>query len=259
MGKVFLITSGKGGVGKSTLASSLAIALSESGHSVLLVDTDIGLRCDDLMLDMQNSIIYDFGDLMENPETENALQQHPVYRGLYLLSAPQMMTAGEVEKKRFRRMIGALKGRFDFVLLDSPAGVGRSLKNTLGCADETIVVCTMDDVSLRDAEKIGQLLSEANEAHPSVVFNKVDKSLIKSGAVPVPEAAALSLDMPLLGVIPFSRSVSRALITHTSAYECDDKWVYREIENIAARMMGQSVPHHKYKASLLTRLRKDRR
>ena len=242
MGKVYLITSGKGGVGKSTLSSSLAVVFARNGKRVLLLDADIGLRCDDLMLDMQNTVLYDYGDILEGTLPENALRQHPACPGLYLLAAPQLMSASEVDKKKFRKMISSLRDRFDLILIDCPAGIGRNMKTTLGCADETILVCTMDDVCVRDAEQVASLLSGSNEAHPSVVFNKADPFLIRRGRVSSPEQLALHLDMPLLGVIPFSQSVARALYSRTVAYECDDRRVYRAIEDIALRMLGQELP-----------------
>lgn len=255
MGKVYLITSGKGGVGKSTIATSLAVALARNEKSVLIVDADIGLRCTDLMLNMQGQVVYDYGDVFSGCRSDMAVVKHPEYQGVHLMSCPQMMSAAEVKKKDFRQMISDLRDHYDFVLIDSPAGIGRNLKITLGCADETVVVCTGDDVCLRDAQRVGSLMQELCEAHPSVIFNKLDTFMIKRGLAMDPEGMAARLDMPLIGAVPFSMAVPRALLTHNTAYECDDQKVYRAIENIAFRMMGCNIPFHGYRAWYIYRRR----
>lgn len=152
MGKSILITSGKGGVGKSTVSSALAVLLARRGKRVVLVDADVGLRCADLMLDMQDRVVYDMGDLLSGTVSlQDALVPCKELPGLKLLAAPQMISAGDIAKKDMRKLIGCLRDRYDFVLMDCPAGIGRSMKNVLGCADETIIVSTMDDVCIRDA------------------------------------------------------------------------------------------------------------
>ena len=257
MGKAILITSGKGGVGKSTLAAAIAVDLARRGRRTVLVDADIGLRCADLMLNMQDRVVYDLGDILDGSvHTERALSLCPDVPGLKLLAAPQMMTAGEISGKDMRKLVARLKEKNDYVVIDCPAGIGRSTKNVLGCADETVIVCTMDDVSLRDAERLSGLLTKDREAHPFVVFNKTELSLITSGAVPMPKDLALALDMPLLGVIPFSMEVARSVYEHRTALTCTKAHVNRAIENICRRLTGESVPLPEYRLSLRARLRR---
>ncbi len=255
MGKITLITSGKGGVGKSTLSASLAVCLAEQGQKTVLVDCDVGLRCADLMLDMQDRVMLDMQDVLSGEATlENTLLRHHELQDLYLLPAPQMISAGDIAKKDMRKLFQALRRDFDQILIDCPAGIGRSMKNTLGHADETIVVCTPDDVSLRDAEQVQRLLSEQNEAHPFVVFNKVDIGLVKRGIVPPMEALAQQLDMPLLGIIPLSAEVIRCVYLHIPAVRCEDRDVTEELRNIADRLEGKEIPFRQYKKSLFYRL-----
>ena len=124
MGRVFAVMSGKGGVGKSTLSTALAEFYARQGKRVVLLDGDVGLRCADLMLNMQDRVIYDLGDLAEkNCEMDQALVAHPTLPNLRLLSAPQMMSASEVKKKAMGRIITRLSDETDVLLLDAPAGI----------------------------------------------------------------------------------------------------------------------------------------
>ena len=243
MGRMFAIMSGKGGVGKSTLAASLAEYYARSGKKVALLDGDTGLRCADLMLNLQNQVVYDLGDLAEGRCTlEQALVQPEDLPGLSLLAAPQMMKPSDLKGKEVGRIVELLSEQMDIVILDAPAGIGRGLKNLLGAAAEPVLVATPDDVSVRDAERLGSLLSQREEPHPGVVFNRVDFSLVRRGEMQPPDQLAQALDMPLMGVIPESKWVYRALLRHQTALSCGDGRVEKAIGRIAARLLGADVP-----------------
>ncbi|MBO2517667.1 MAG: septum site-determining protein MinD, partial [Clostridiales bacterium] len=158
MGKAILITSGKGGVGKSTICAAIALDLAGRGKRVVLADADVGLRCADLMLHMQDRVVYDMGDYLEgNAGLEQVLVTHPYYPTLLLMAAPQLMSASDIKKKEMRALMSRLKEQNDFVLIDGPAGIGRSTRNAFFCADEVILVCTPDDISVRDGERVVQV------------------------------------------------------------------------------------------------------
>ena len=254
MGRIFAIMSGKGGVGKSTLSAALAEYYARRGKSVVLLDGDIGLRCADLMLNMQDRVIYDLGDLAEkNCERSQALVQHPQWPNLRLLAAPQMIHASDLKKKEVGRIITQLSEETDVLLLDAPAGVGRGLKNLLGAAAEPVIVATPDDVCLRDAERLSAMLFEKEEPRPVIVFNRVQKKLVRRGEMPAPAQMAQALDLPLMGVIPESPNIYRALLRHQSALACGDKKVVRAIEGLAARLLGEDAPLEAYASSPVLR------
>ncbi len=251
MGKAILFTSGKGGVGKSTLASAVAVNLARRGRRTVLVDADIGLRCADLMLGVENKVIYDMGDLLSGTvPLGTALVSCGALPMLKLLAAPQMMSAGDIGKKEMRRLIGVLRERFDFVLMDCPAGIGRGMKNVLGCADETVIVCTMDDICLRDAERVLSLFDVENEAHPWLLFNKAELKLIRDARVGMPQDLAVALDMPLLGVVPYSAEVAHAVIDRKNPADCNKDGAADAIARVCSRLCGEAVPLPVFKLSL---------
>ncbi|MBR3741674.1 MAG: P-loop NTPase [Clostridia bacterium] len=250
MGRIFAIMSGKGGVGKSTLATALAECYARREMNTVLLDGDVGLRCADLMLGMQDRVIYDLGDLAEkNCHTEQALVRHPTLPSLSLVAAPQMLNASDLKRKDIGRIITKLSDSTDVLIIDSPAGIGRGLKNLLGAAAEPVIVATPDDVCLRDAEKLSMLLTEREEPRPVVVFNRVKKKLVRLGEMRSPAQLAATLDMPLIGAVPDSPKIYRALLHHRGALNCGDHRVVKAIENIAGRLMGNDLPQERYKRS----------
>ncbi len=254
MGRVFAIMSGKGGVGKSTLAAALAEFYARKGEKTVLVDGDIGLRCADLLLGMQDRVTYDLGDAAEkNCELSQALTSHPQLPQLKLLAAPQLMSASDVKKKVMGRIITRLSEQSDILILDAPAGLGRGLKNLLGAAAEPVLVATLDMISLRDAERLSGILIQREEPRPVVVFNRADKALIRKGVMQEPEKAAMALELPLMGVIPESKKVYRALLEGKSPLSCADPKVIKAVEVIAARLLGADAPLPLYIKSPVTR------
>ena len=250
MGRIFAIMSGKGGVGKSTLAAALAECYARRGLRTVLMDGDVGLRCADLMLGMQDRVIYDLGDLAEkNCQPEQALVRHPKLPSLSLVAAPQMISASDLKRKELGRIITQLSSGADMLILDAPAGIGRGLKNLLGAAAEPVIVITPDDVCLRDAERLSLLLTQREEPRPVVVFNRVNRKLVRLGEMRAPAQLAATLDMPLMGAVPDSPKVYRALLHRRGALHCGDPKVVKAIENTAARLMGNDVPQERYKAS----------
>lgn len=250
MGRIFAIMSGKGGVGKSTLAAALAECYAKQDMRTVLLDGDVGLRCADLMLGMQDRVIYDLGDLAEkNCQPEQALVRHPKLSSLSLVAAPQMISASDMKRKEIGRIITQLSDSTDVLIIDAPAGIGRSLKNLLGAAAEPVIVATPDDVCLRDAERLNLLLTQREEPRPVVVFNRVNKKLVRLGEMRTPAQMAATLDIPLMGAVPESPKVYRALLHHRGALHCGDYNVIEAIEHIAARLMGEDVPQERYKPS----------
>ena len=254
MGRIFAIMSGKGGVGKSTLSASLAEYYARSGMQTALLDGDTGLRCADLMLNLQDQVIYDVGDLAEKTCDLVQVLVHPnELPNLSLLAAPQMMKPSDLKAKFMGRLITELAEQMDIVILDAPAGIGKGLKNLLGAAAEPVIVATPDDVCVRDAEKLGSLLTQREEPRPSVVFNRVQRNLVRRGLMTAPDTLAASLDMPLMGVIPESPKVYQALLNHQTALHCGDRQVEKAIEILAGRLLGADAPLPNYSISPILR------
>ncbi len=254
MGRIFAIMSGKGGVGKSTISTSLSEYYARAGKKVALLDGDTGLRCADLMLNLQDRVIYDVGDLAEGScELSQAMITPAELPGLSLLSAPQMMKPSDLKGKFMGRLITQLAETMDIVILDAPAGIGRGLKNLLGAAAEPVIVATPDDVCVRDAEKLSSLLSEREEPRPAIVFNRVQRRLVRKGLMTAPDALAEALDLPLMGVIPESPKIYQALLRHETALHCGDRRVESAIEILAGRLLGADAPLPEYSVSPMLR------
>ena len=164
-------------------------------------------------------------------------------------SASQILRAAEIRPKDVQKVTQALLRICDIVILDCPAGLGRNLKINLGSVDEYLLVATPDDVAIRDAERMGQLLREYTVDHPRIIFNRIDKSMIKRGEMIAPQLAAQVLDMPLGGVVPDSAMVYRALLSHKSAYQCGDKKVKEAFDRMARRLLGTEEPVPDYRPS----------
>ncbi len=255
MGRIFAIMSGKGGVGKSTLATALAECYAKQNMRTVLLDGDVGLRCADLMLGMQDRIIYDLGDLADKScPLEQAMIRHPKLASLFLVAAPQMISASDLKRKEMGRIITKLSDNADVLIIDAPAGIGRGLKNLLGAAAEPVIVATPDDVCLRDAERLNLLLTQQEEPRAVVAVNRVNKKLVRLGEMRAPAQFAAILDMPLIGAVPDSPKVYRALLHHRGALHSGDSNVVKAIENMAARLMGNDVRQERYKASPFLRI-----
>ena len=239
MGRTYLFLSGKGGTGKTTLSTSLGIALARKGKRTVLVDADIGLRCADLLLGMENDILYDLSDVAELRCTlPQALVHCREAQGFSVLSAPQMMKPSELDKLRLAAIVEELKLDYDYVLIDCPAGLGRGLRNFWSTAEEAIVVTTPDDASVRAAERLSQLLFEKKNIHPRMILNRADRLLVRVGEEQRPSVISGRTDMQLLGVVPDSPDVYRALLKHKTALLSDSISVRHAIARIADRIEG---------------------
>ncbi len=242
MGNCFLFLSGKGGVGKSTLAAALAVAAAKTGLRTALVDGDIGLRSLDLMLGLQNKALYDLADVAgRNAALKDALVRHPEYPALFLLVGAQQVQPKEIEKQDLRKIVGTLKKRFDLVLLDGPAGLGRGAKSFLDAADEVVVVATPDPVCMRAAEKTAAWLYSAKK-RPWLALSRVNRASVLRGDTPQPAALAQTLDLPLLGVLEETPSLASLAAQGRTAAQAGDAGIDQALTDMLARMAGESRP-----------------
>lgn len=251
MTRSIVITSGKGGVGKSTAAASIAAGLAGAGHKTVIMDMDIGLRSLDVILGVENSLIYDVVDLAEGICTiDQALFRVKSHENLFLLPASQTTDTSSVSPYDIEAMVHELKKSFEYVLIDCPAGIGRGFRNACHAADEAIIVLTPDAVSLRGAERVAHLLSLDGISDVSVIINRIGR---KNG-VSVDEIIDC-MDRPVLGFIPEDARVSRALSKGLPVLETESD-AGDALERITRRLLGEFIRYKIPHESLFHKFRK---
>lgn len=203
MARKIVITSGKGGVGKTTIAVKLAKALAQKGQRVILFDGDFGLNNADLILGLENFVTYDIIDVIEGRcRAKQALIRHPKYPNLFLLTSGRVSPERYISPQAIRVVLDALSPQFDFIFIDCPTGVEEGFHRAVATADEAIVVTTLQTASLRDADKVIGVLNGYRLSESYLVINKVRGERIASGECLTPIEVAELLRLPLLGVLP---------------------------------------------------------
>lgn len=247
MANCWIIASGKGGVGKTMLTAALGHALTELGKSVCIVDADIGLRDQDLVLNLQDRVVYDLLDVCESHcDIELALIPSPTVKNLSLLPAAQFARVGDLESKHFKKAMKQLRTRFEWILIDCPAGVEKGLRNVLRAElDGGLLVVTPDDVCIRNAERTAALLRDKQQPSPGVVVNRLHADLVASGEMYSAKTVAETLDLHLLGEIPDDPAVYRALLQKRSLLDQPSE-AAEAVRRIARRMTGEEVPYRAY-------------
>lgn len=239
MGTAILVTSGKGGTGKTSLTAGVSSCLAALGRRVLCVDLDVGLRGLDLVLGMSDRAVMDFSDVMEGRCTlSEAAAGQPDIPGLFLLTAPVRLEGGDLE--RFRSVMEEAKEQFDFILLDSPAGLGEGFRLGQAGADQTVVVSTADPAALRDAQRtVGEL--NCADAPVHLVMNRVEPRLIRRQRTTI-DAAMDTVGLPLLGVVPEDAQVSLCAGLGRPLVLWSHRGAARACLNIARRLLGRRAP-----------------
>jgi len=234
-----MITSGKGGTGKTTLTAGVASCLAALGRRTLCVDLDIGLRNLDLALGLTDRALMDFSDVMEGRSSLHAaVVGHPDIRELFLLTAPLALSSPDQEA--FRGMMEEAKEQFEFVLMDSPAGLGDGFQLAMSCADRAVVVSATDPATLRDAQRaVSELLPHVKEIH--LVMNRVEPKLIRHLRTSI-DSAMDTAGLPLLGIVPEDRQVSLAAVEGEPLPLYSHKGAVEACLNIAKRLQGEKVP-----------------
>ncbi len=261
MSQTWMIISGKGGVGKSMVTSALGVALASREISCCCVDMDIGLRNLDMLLGMQNKVVYDVLDVAHKDcKLKYALISHPVHPNLSLLPAAQLGNVDDMDADDMERIVKKLKKRVGYVLLDAPAGIGRGVENLLPSVDHTILVVTPDDVAIRDAERVIARLEEAGMGRPMLIVNRVIPDMVVEGSMYSPQTVAATLDVPLLGYVPDDRAVIAAVNRHESFMEQNGP-ACEAMNRIAQRFLGEYVamPSFEPKKKLFGWLRRSKK
>lgn len=203
MGKIIGIVSGKGGVGKTTLCANLAFAFAKKGKSVIAIDGDIGLKNLDILLGMADKTAFDLTDILSGRcMISKAIQTHDTFLNLHFISASQSVDVGDIDKSSFRKLCRFLRDRYDYVLVDAPAGVGTGFKNIIDCCDIGVVVATPDLTSIRDAQKTASIISGIPGITSKLVINRVNPRMITKGYLQNVDDIMDSISLPLLGLVP---------------------------------------------------------
>ncbi len=238
MGTAIMVTSGKGGTGKTSLTAGVASCLAALGRRVLCIDTDIGLRDLDLALGLSDRAVMDFSDVMAyRCSLLGAAVEQPEIRGLYLLTAPLGTEA--LDRERFRAVVDEAKEVFDFVFMDSPAGLGDGFQLAIAAADRAVVVSAVDPAALRDAQRTVAELHSLPQLH--LVMNRVQPKLISQLRTSIDNAMDTA-GLPLLGVVPEDPAVTLATAAGVPLVLSAHKGAAPAYLNIAKRLLGQRVP-----------------
>ena len=242
MGEVIVITSGKGGVGKTTSAANIGTALTIMGKKVALVDTDIGLRNLDVVMGMENRIVYNLVDVIEgNCRMKQALIKDKRFENLYLLPSAQTKDKSAVSPEQVRKLTEELAEEFDYILLDCPAGIEQGFQNAIAGATRAIVVTTPEVSAIRDADRIIGLLEKNNIKRPDLIINRIRMEMVKRGDMMSVEDVTEILAINLLGAIPDDEKIVVATNQGEPVIGMDCL-SGRAYMNICKRITGEEVP-----------------
>ena len=243
MGQCIAVVSGKGGTGKTSFTAGVGEALALSGRRVLCLDCDVGLRNLDLALGLSDRALMDFSDVAQGRcSLESAVVEHPRLPGLFLLTAPVRTRGRPVTETQMADLLAEVRKRYDFCLLDAPAGLGTGFLLATGAADRAVVVTTTDSSSLRDAQHTVMELDRFGSGKLHLVVNRVRKKLLRSMHATIDDAIDKA-GLPLIGVVPEDDTLLISLNRGTPLLLANSQspaaLAYR---NIAARLQGGRVP-----------------
>jgi septum site-determining protein MinD len=242
MGRAIVITSGKGGVGKTTTTANLGTALAQLGHSVVLVDADIGLRNLDVVMGLENRIVYHVVDAIRGKcSVQKALIKDRRLDNLWLLPASQTDDKDAVTPEDMKTLVMELKHGYDFVLIDCPAGIEQGFKNAIAGADEAVVVATPEVSSIRDADRVVGLLAAA-DVPARLVVNRISPQLVKRGDMLSQSDVIEILALEMLGAIPLDDQVIATTNKGVPAVLEGKSLAAREFVRIAMLLAGHDVP-----------------
>ncbi|MFA7077172.1 MAG: septum site-determining protein MinD [Syntrophomonas sp.] len=242
-GKVLVVTSGKGGVGKTTTSANLGTALAMMDKKVVLVDTDIGLRNLDVVMGLENRIVFDIVDVVNaNCRLKQALIKDKRFERLCLLPAAQTKEKSAVTPHQMKNLTNELREEFDYILVDCPAGIEQGFKNAIAGADTAIVVATPEVSSVRDADRIVGLLEAAGLTDSQLIINRIRAKMVKRGDMMDTGDIIDILSIDLLGVVPEDETIVISTNRGEPAVLGNASRAGEAYRRIARRIIGEEVP-----------------
>lgn len=243
MAKVVTITSGKGGVGKTTTTSNLGIALAQLGQKVILIDADIGLRNLDIVMGLESRIVYDLVDLVEGRcKPRQAMIRHKTLPDLSLIPAAQARDKTAVSPADMIQITDQLRAEADFILIDSPAGIERGFRNAIAPADQVLIVTNPEVSAVRDADRIIGLLEVEKKSAPQLILNRLRSDMVKRGEMLSPDDVTDLLSIKLIGIVPEDDLVVPSTNAGEPVTLNPDSRAGAAFRDIARRLMGESIP-----------------
>ncbi len=243
MGEVIVVTSGKGGVGKTTTTANLGTGLALRGKNVVLVDADIGLRNLDVVMGLENRIVYDLVDVVDgNCRLRQALIKDKRYSTLYLLPAAQTKDKSAVNPQQMQKLCQELAEEYDYVIVDCPAGIEQGFKNAIAGASRAVVVTTPEVSAVRDADRIIGLLEASGLRNPQLVINRLRIDMVKRGDMMNIDDMIDILAIDLIGVVPDDEAIVISTNRGEPAVTNEASMAGQAYRNIVRRIMGEDVP-----------------
>ncbi|AYZ73851.1 septum site-determining protein MinD [Fusobacterium necrophorum] len=242
MSQVIVVTSGKGGVGKTTTTANIGAGLAEKGHKVLLIDTDIGLRNLDVVMGLENRIVYDLVDVIEGKcRIPQALIKDKRCSNLSLLPAAQIRDKNDINEEQMKTLVEALRKDFDYIIIDCPAGIEQGFKNAIAAADRAIVVTTPEISAARDADRIIGLLEANGIKEPKLIINRIRMDMVKENNMLSLEDMLDILAITLIGVVPDDESIVISTNKGEPLIYRGESLAAKAYRNIVERIDGKEV------------------
>lgn len=241
--QVVTVTSGKGGVGKTTAVANLAVALASNGSKVVCIDGDIGLRNLDVILGLENRIVYDIVDVIEGRcRLKQAMIKDKRLPNLYLIPAAQTRDKNAVSASDMNRLAKDLRSECDFVLIDSPAGIERGFKNAIAPADRVLVVTNPEVSAVRDADRVIGILEAEEKGPGSLIINRLNPILVKKQDMLSADDVLDLLAVELIGIVPEDEGVLIGSNRGAPVAADPKSRAGQAFRNIARRLNGENVP-----------------
>ncbi len=243
MGEVIVVTSGKGGVGKTTSTANLGTGLALLGKSVVLIDADIGLRNLDVVMGLENRIVYDLVDVVEETcRIKQALIRDKRYQNLFLLPAAQTKDKNAVNPEQMKKLTSELANEYDYVIVDCPAGIEQGFKNAIAGASRAIVVTTPEVSAVRDADRIIGLLEASGIRNPELIVNRIRIEMVKRGDMMNIDDMIDILAIDLIGVVPDDEEIIMSTNRGEPVVANEASKAGQAYRNIVKRITGEDIP-----------------
>lgn len=256
MSRVIVVTSGKGGVGKTTLTANIGVALAMQNLRVCLIDADLGLKNLDAILGIEGRVVYDMQDVIENRcELNQAIVKDKRLSNLHIIPACKNLDVQTIDFSYIQRIVNQVKPNYDYVLIDSPAGIERGFFNAIKTATEALVVVTLDIASIRDADKVVALINRESIQDVKLIINRVEPDRVNSHISLSVDDALEVLSIPLFGIVYEEPTVISGNNHGVPAVLDERSLARKSFTNIARRLQGEKVDIVKYKKKgLLARI-----